>query len=125
MTAHDTPEWWLASHGWTNDFDAAATNDAEPDGFPAWQEYIADTDPTSSNSVIPALDATGTTNNLAFGIDPTSTGRHYYIDASALLDTPAWTNLTNSAGTGGAWQPELEPPGPGIHFYRGRIALPP
>lgn len=125
LATNNTPEWWLAQHGWTNNFDAAATNDAEPDGFPTWQEYIADTDPTSSNSVVPSLAATGSTNLLAFGIDPTSTGRHYYIDNSALLDTPAWSNVTNSAGTGGAWEPEFTPPGPGVHFYRGRIALPP
>ena len=125
LAAYDTPEWWLAQHGWTNDFDAAATNDAEPDGFPTWQEYIADTDPNSTNSVIPSLEATGSTNSLAFGIDPTSTGRLYSIDTSALLDAPAWTNLTNTAGTGGAWQPILAAPTAGVYFYRGRISLPP
>ncbi|HRT06728.1 MAG TPA: MBG domain-containing protein, partial [Kiritimatiellia bacterium] len=38
LATNYTPEWWLAEHGWTNDFDAAALADDEPDGFPTWQE---------------------------------------------------------------------------------------
>ncbi len=125
LATNHTPEWWLAQFGWTNDFDAAALDDAEPDGFPTWQEYIADTDPTNSESVIPPLYATDSTNSLPFGIHPTSTGRHYYIDAAILLDDPAWTNLIHAPGTGGAWLPEIQAPTTGIHFYRGRISLPP
>lgn len=125
LATNQTPEWWLAQFGWTNDFDAAATNDAEPDGFPTWQEYIADTDPTNSESVIPPLYATDSTNGLPLDIHPTSTGRHYYIDATSLLDDPAWTNLIHAPGTGGAWLPEIQAPTSGIHFYRGRISLPP
>ena len=52
LASHDTPEWWLAEHGWTNDFDAAALADHEPDGVPTWQEYVADTDPRDSNSYL-------------------------------------------------------------------------
>ncbi len=125
LAAYDTPEWWLAQYGWTNDFDAAATNDAEPDGFFTWQEYIADTDPTSTNSVLPSLEASCSTNLLSFSLDPTSTGRHYFIDSSLLLAPPAWTNLTNTPGNGGAWLPEFTAPGTGIYFFRGRITLPP
>jgi probable HAF family extracellular repeat protein len=50
LAIHDTPEWWLAEYGWTNNFDAAALADDEPDGFPTWQEYVADTDPTNALS---------------------------------------------------------------------------
>ena len=27
LAANQTPEWWLAQFGWTNDFDAAALGD--------------------------------------------------------------------------------------------------
>jgi hypothetical protein len=114
-----------ASHGWTNDFDAAATNDPEPDGYFTWQEYIADTDPTNGASFFPPLEAAGSATNLAFGLDPTSTGRQYYIDVATPIDDPDWSNVTNAPGTGGAWLPEITPPGTGFFFYRGRVTLPP
>jgi hypothetical protein len=51
LAAYSTPEWWLAQYGWTNDFDAAATNDEDHDGLQAWAEYLAGTIPTNSGSV--------------------------------------------------------------------------
>ena len=45
-----TPQWWLAQYNWTNDFEAAATNDTDGDGMPAWAEYVAGTDPTNGDS---------------------------------------------------------------------------
>lgn len=50
-TNTSTPEWWLASFGWTNDFEVAATNDNDNDGMNNWQEWVAGCDPTNSNSV--------------------------------------------------------------------------
>jgi PKD repeat protein len=40
-----TPEWWLAQHGWTNDFARAELADADGDGVPNGREYLARTDP--------------------------------------------------------------------------------
>jgi uncharacterized protein (TIGR03790 family) len=125
LATNSVPHWWLASHGWTNDFDDAALDDPDEDGYLTWQEYIADTDPTNSASFFPPLEATGSATNLAFGIDPTSTGRFYHVDVTAPLDDPDWTSVTNAPGTGGAWVPELAPPGTGFYFYRGRVTLPP
>ena len=45
-----TPEWWMVQFGWTNDFEAASESDQDGDGVPTWQEWVADTDPSSSNS---------------------------------------------------------------------------
>ncbi|HPR68116.1 MAG TPA: TIGR03790 family protein [Kiritimatiellia bacterium] len=125
LATNGTPQWWLAGHGWTNDFDAAATNDVDEDGRFTWQEYVADTDPTNAASFLHPLSTTGTVDSLVIGFDPTSTGRHYWIDATALIEAPDWANLTNAPGTGGAWQPEWIPPATGLHFYRGRVSLPP
>ena len=52
LAAHGTPEWWLAKYGWTNNFDAAATNDADRDRMPSWAEYRAGTDPTNRGSFL-------------------------------------------------------------------------
>ncbi|OQW94504.1 MAG: hypothetical protein BWK77_09150 [Verrucomicrobia bacterium A1] len=45
-----TPEWWLASYGWTDEFDTAESSDTDEDGMAAWQEYIAGTSPTDGQS---------------------------------------------------------------------------
>jgi hypothetical protein len=56
MATNNTPHWWLAKYGLpTNDVGALYD---EGDGMPAWQEYIADTDPTDRNSVLVVLGVT-------------------------------------------------------------------
>jgi hypothetical protein len=49
----NTPSWWLAeaNPAWTNNLNAAATNDQDRDGFTTWEEYIAGTNPTNPASV--------------------------------------------------------------------------
>lgn len=125
LATHATPQWWLAQHGWTNDFDAAATNDADSDGFFTWQEYLADTNPTNAASFLFPLCATGSVESLVIGFDPTSTQRHYWIDATEAISLPDWDNVTNTPGTGGAWFSDITPPATGLHFYRGRVTLSP
>lgn len=125
LATNATPQWWLAQHGWTNDFDAAATNDADSDGFFTWQEYLADTDPTNAASYLFPLCATGSVESLVIGFDPTSTQRHYWIDATEAIVLPDWDNVTNAPGTGSAWLSDITPPATGLHFYRGRVTLPP
>lgn len=51
-TNTQTPEWWLAQHGLSNDFAAQAAFDQDGDGLPAWQEQVAGTDPTNRDSVL-------------------------------------------------------------------------
>ena len=52
MAAGLVPEWWLASHGLTNQpFGVEALLDHDGDGMVAWQEYRADTDPLDPESV--------------------------------------------------------------------------
>lgn len=125
LATNATPQWWLAQHGWTNDFDAAATNDADSDGFFTWQEYVTDTDPTNAASYLFPLCATGSVESLVIGFDPTSTQRHYWIDSTEAIAPPDWDNVTNAPGTGSAWRANITPPATGLHFYRGRVTLPP
>ncbi len=125
LATNQTPHWWLAQFGWTNDFDAAALDDPDEDGFPTWREYITDTDPTDGDNYLRPMTATGTTNSLVLSLDPTSTGRLYFIDLTEDLAAPDWSNVTNSLGPGGPWSPETPAPETGIYFYRGRVTLPP
>ncbi|MDD4117560.1 MAG: MBG domain-containing protein, partial [Kiritimatiellae bacterium] len=91
LAIHDTPEWWLAEHGWTNDFDAAALADDEPDGFPTWQEYVADTDPTNALSYprIDWIETEGT--NPPRILWPASSNRVYQVHWADGDPTAPWS----------------------------------
>ena len=56
LVTNGMPECWMAKHGWTNDFMAAATNDHDGDGMPTVDEWGADTDPTNRASALEVLD---------------------------------------------------------------------
>lgn len=124
-TTNDVPYWWLASHGWSNDWDAVTLEDADGDGFMVWQEYIADTDPNDATSFFPPLTLDAGASTVELGIDPTSTQRVYHVDWTTNLVEIVWEPLTNAPGTGEDWTvevpaAELDDP----IFFRGRVTLP-
>ena len=122
LAASNTPEWWLALHGWTSDFDAAATRDAEPDGFFTWQEYIADTDPTNAAS-FPRLDLITTFGTNFPILDWTaSSGRRYQVHRCDDLVDAVW--LTQEVGLGTATWTDTNPPPPTNRYYRLAPRLP-
>jgi hypothetical protein len=47
-TNHPTPKWWLASYGFTNNFETVVTNRGA-NGIPLWQSYIAGLNPNNPN----------------------------------------------------------------------------
>ena len=49
---HHVPELWLAAHGVTHDFEAAAEGDADADGMATWKEWRTDTDPNNPFSLL-------------------------------------------------------------------------
>lgn len=51
LASNNTPYWWLAQYGFTNNFNAAETNDADYDGIQTWKEYVAGTVPTNATSL--------------------------------------------------------------------------
>ena len=116
LATNCTPEWWLAQHGWTNDFDAAALRDDEPDGFPSWQEYVADTDPTNFASRLRIVSIAAEDTNFPVVTWPASTGRVYQIHrADDLADGP-WITQQLFLGAGD-WT-DTNPPAPDHRFYR-------
>lgn len=102
-----TPEWWLARFGWTNDFDVAELHD-EPDDFPAWQEYIADTDPKDSTSY-PRVASITVTDAAPVITWPASPERHYQIHWSDDLVLGIWVTQQLFLGTD-AWIDTNLPP---------------
>jgi hypothetical protein len=89
-----TPEWWLATNGWTSDFVIAATNDTDEDGVPAWQEYLADTIPTDTLSVLRITNIAFDSSNILVGWIGGQQAWQYLERITNLLDTgTAWTVL--------------------------------
>jgi len=108
LADHDVPEWWLADHGWTNDFDAAAQLDFEPDGFATWQEYVADTDPRDTNSFLRITNVVaGETDPVVFW--PASTGRAYQVHFCDGMAESLWITQQLARGIG-VWTDTNLPP---------------
>ena len=108
LADHDVPEWWLADHGWTNDFDAAARLDFEPDGFATWQEYVADTDPRDAASFLRITNVVaGETDPVVYW--PASTGRAYQVHFCDGMAESLWNTQQLARGIG-VWTDTNLPP---------------
>lgn len=122
LAANNTPEWWLAQHGWTNDFDAAATNDAEPDGYFTWQEYVADTDPTNSISYPQMAFIETWQTNLPILTWSASSGRLYQIHTCDDIGVGQWAS--QQLGLGADTWTDTNPPPATNRYYRISPSLP-
>jgi hypothetical protein len=98
----NTPNWWLAAAdpAWTNDLNAAATNDQDGDGLLTWQEYIAGTQPTNASS---ALDLLVTVSNgqwlvrvptIEAGSEYEGLSRYYSLESRTNLLTGTWVPVS-------------------------------
>jgi subtilisin family serine protease len=88
---HQVPEYWLAQHGWTSDFDSAAEADSDHDGMATWQEYLSDTDPTSTESVFKVIAISNQTNHVLIKW----TGgviRTQYVEKASMVAGP-WARI--------------------------------
>ncbi|NCC51110.1 MAG: hypothetical protein EOM20_07835 [Spartobacteria bacterium] len=81
-----TPEWWLASFGLTN-FEADAEGDADGDGVPTCQEYVADTIPTNPASLLEL-------ENIGLG---TGARQLEWIGGTGVVQYLEWTTNANDA----------------------------
>lgn len=117
VVTNGTPIWWLASHGLaTNDAGALADNDG--DKCYNWQEYIAGTDPTNSNSRFEIRSVTGGTAGVTVSFSAAG-NRSYDIEyREALLDTNGWMFLTNKATTADAILEIVDPSQAAQRYYR-------
>ena len=124
LAAQGTPHWWLADHGYSNDFDAAEASDDDVDGFTAGQEFAADTDPGNPGE-FPCVDSALSpwmANAIRF---QSSTGRLSGLQGRTPV-LEAWSNLPGRGprlGLGGAdgMEPLADSP---AQLYRLRVQVP-
>jgi hypothetical protein len=105
LAVHDTPHWWLAKYGLPTN-DVGALHD-DGGGVPAWQEYVADTDPTSAASrfVIVAVSNLPAT-QVYFNSSP---NRFYRLQWRSNLTAGAWANVEAQEARIGAGGPDSLP----------------
>ena len=115
VTSQGTPHWWLAQHGWTNDFENAALADTDNDGVPAWQEYLADTDPTDADS-FPWLEFLDVLQDPPVLTWPASPARAYQIHYADDLFNGPW--VTQQLLQGASEWADTNPPPATNRFYR-------
>jgi hypothetical protein len=121
---HPTPYWWLASYGYTANFETAV-NLAGANGLPLWQSYIAGLNPNAPNSQLRlslTRGVSGTPNVLNW---ETSTGRIYTLWystnlASTFARVPGASNLSSTIRS---FTHTLNPP-PRAVFYRLEVGRP-
>ena len=95
-TAYDTPVWWLAQWGATNNFDAAAAADWDLDGVSNWSEYVAGTQPTNASSLfLVQIASSGDSTVVACatvptGIEEGGKQRYYSLLSRTNLVTGSW-----------------------------------
>jgi hypothetical protein len=114
---HGTPNWWLALDGIDENYDTGH-------GIPAWQAYVADTDPTNPSAYFHIVAISNQTSTVCF---LSSSRRVYTLERCADLQSQNWTNVltqTDIPGTGGL--DSLRDPSVAVQgFYRVKVALPP
>jgi hypothetical protein len=94
------PDWWETGHFLNPAISNAVSSDADNDGAADLEEWIADTIPTASNSVLRIVAITnGATRTV---LVPSSGLRLYSLESASGPAVGTWmVALTNVPGTGG------------------------
>ncbi|MFA5688412.1 MAG: hypothetical protein WC959_04610 [Kiritimatiellales bacterium] len=97
------PYAWLELYGLVapgssaEEYENAAMDDVDHDGYTAWQEYIAGTDPTDENSVFRAvMDMMNGEPEITWNPDLTPL-RHYFVEGRETLSGGTWTKTNNAS----------------------------
>ena len=98
LVTNNTPVSWLESYG-LELTDDAALGDADGDGMPAWQEWIAGTIPTQAVSVLRVSNSWSEAGGRVLGWGVVS-GRTYSVNWSSNLALSAFGPLVTSNTTG-------------------------
>ncbi len=104
LAARGTPEWWLARHGWTSDFANAEALDIDGDGMFTWQEFVSDTNPTNSESVLAITSVESDPQGIRVRWQGGQWATQYIESCSNLIATPPvwttiWTNIPKTSIT--------------------------
>lgn len=103
----------MTSDEWKIHFFGSVTNglagdnvDADGDGVPNWQEYLAGTDPTNPNSVFKFSSAGFSTNGTP-GVALnwlTAPAKTYVLESTPALGGTGWTAISTNTGDGYNYQ---------------------
>ncbi|MGP8198823.1 MAG: hypothetical protein ACLQU4_04900 [Limisphaerales bacterium] len=99
-------EWKLHFFGSRTSSLAGDDVDADGDGAPNWQEYLAGTDPTNPHSVL-QFGSAGTSTNGVSGVALswlTAPGKNYILESIPALGGTNWTAINTNTGDGYIYQ---------------------
>jgi outer membrane protein assembly factor BamB len=125
--------WFNHYYPGVTNFANAATNDTDGDGWTAWQEYLAGTNPTNCGSCLKAvvvmsngnIVVTYPTLSIATGMGYTASARYYGLEGATNLSNAVWmpvqggTNVLGNNAT--AAYTNTNPSG--TRFYRVKATL--
>lgn len=121
VTIHDVPLAWLDEMGVVgNNAEERALSDQDGDGFAAWQEYHAGTDPTDPDScfTIRSFEISGSTVTLSWPGDTSGSALPFTVMGAVSLSGP-WTvvadDLPKSASGINTWSGVADE---SIRFFR-------
>lgn len=122
-TNYPTPHWWLALHGYTNDFENAVSR-IGANGMPLWQSYIAGLDPNDPQSQL-LLSAQALAGGAGYRLSwSTVSNRLYTVWGATNLASPfaPLEGATDLPWTVQSYTNTLTPPSP--QFYRLQVKKP-
>jgi len=92
-TSLGTPYLWLDQYSLVTNanYVAADLTDTDKDGYTAWQEYVADTNPTNAASLLRIV-AVSNLPPWKIYFEGSSTGRQYTLSWTTNLFSGSWTN---------------------------------
>ncbi|NCA82366.1 MAG: hypothetical protein EOM72_06420 [Opitutae bacterium] len=120
--AHGTPAWWLIRHKLPPNADGEDFD--EGDGSPAWQEFIADTDPADAESCF-RITGAGHPPSGSLEFD-SSSSRWYQVLGCSNLPGGVWSAMPDLAARPGAGGPDafsISNPAPYL-VYRLAVTIP-
>lgn len=120
-----TPTTWLIEHGLTNGSPVdLEMEDSDNDGMPNWQEYIADTCPTSAQSVLRFLELSLDSDGVRLEWQGGVQARQILERTHDLTDPDSWTPVFTNEPPTETKADYLDEAGAVLRFYRIRVERP-
>jgi hypothetical protein len=113
-------EWKFAFFGSLTNSQAGDDVDADGDGAPNWQEYLAGTNPTNAQSCLQFSSASLSTNGVTGTAINwlTAPGKTYILQSSCTLNGANWTPINTNSGDGNNYQCIITNMGGNARFYQ-------
>ncbi len=116
-----TPNWWLANHAVTEDYDLG-------DNVPAWRKFVMDTDPNVAGDYLRILSISNADGETEVVFVPASIRRYYTLARRADLTEGDWSLVNGQIsvpGTGGEQTLTADAEPAAALFYRVSVKVTP